>query len=121
MAEQKTLEQRLNDLVDTVGNEMKAMSAEIQMLRDLIPYKEYQCGYVSREEFGFVPANNVLGFIPFPKSFSKRPDVFTAKLDIPGDLPRHHYTNKVTPEGFHIACNYAPDMKGVWYIAGVRK
>lgn len=120
-AEIERLKQEMAAANEQKQAQIAALQKTVQDLQDELGYDEYQSGYVAREDFAFTPGNNILGFIPFPEPFSRRPDLFSVTLDIPGATPRHHYINKVTPEGFYISTNYAPDLGGVWYIAGVKK
>lgn len=85
------------------------------------PYAEFQEGYIPRAEFGFIPGNNTVQTVFFPKPFSRRPDVFSATLDISDSATRFHYINNVTEKGFDISTNYGLSLQGVWYRAAVKK
>lgn len=83
-------------------------------------YKEFQEGY-----YEFAPdsekTNNQYVFVPFPKPFSKKPDVFLMTLDVDDTTVRVGYMGKVTAEGFQVGLNYASSLKGVYYHAAVSK
>ena len=85
------------------------------------PYAEYQEGYIGRANFGFTPENGVMKTIKFPKPFSKKPDIFSAILDIADKTSRVQYINNINGNGFDISTNYAASLQGVWYRAAVKK
>lgn len=105
------LKRRLTALENRPAPEAKAES----------PYSEIQEGYITRENFGFIPENNTPATVSFPKPFSRRPDIFEACLDIRSNSARLQYIQNVTASGFDLATNYSPELKGVWYRAAILK
>lgn len=105
------LKRRLTALENRQAPEAKAES----------PYSEIQEGYITRENFGFIPENNTPATVSFPKPFSRRPDIFEACLDIRSNSARLQYIQNVTASGFDLATNYSPELKGVWYRAAILK
>lgn len=81
-------------------------------------YKEAQEGYY---EFTTVVPNNQYVFVPFPKPFSKKPDIFLMTLDVKDVTVRVSYMGEVTAEGFYVGLNYGASLKGVYYHAAVSK
>ena len=87
-----------------------------QVLAKMPKYKEYQAGYIPRENFVGAMANNGLVTANYPKPFSKRP-ILNVTLDIADTSVRIQYVNNATETGFQVATNYAVSMNGVWYEA----
>ncbi len=83
-------------------------------------YSEYQEGYIPRTDFIGTIANSALVTVKFPQPFSRRPDGFTATLDVVDSSVRVHYINNVTAEGFQVGTNYGGSLQGVWYRAYIK-
>lgn len=87
-------------------------------------YTLLQEGYYSREDLqrfngNIPPANAKFITVPWPKPFSSRPMV-QITADIASKSARIAYIQNITETGFDLACNYAADLKGVWYRAYVK-
>lgn len=87
-------------------------------------YRDFQEGYYSVEDLQRFNADSPLIngkfiTIPWPKSFSTRPMVHIT-ADVVSKSARVVYIQNITETGFDLACNYAADLKGVWYRAYVK-
>lgn len=104
------------------GTDTTALQQEIDALKAAVAkmpkYKEYQAGYIPRENFVGTLANNGLVTANYPKPFSKRP-IVNVTLDIVDATVRVQYVNNVTETGFQVGTNYGPSINGVWYEAFV--
>ena len=102
------------------GNDTTALRQEIAALKAAVAkmpkYKEYQAGYIPRENFVGAQGNNVLVTANYPKPFSKRP-ILKVTLDIADTAVRIQYVNNATETGFQVSTNYAGSLYGVWYEA----
>ncbi len=102
------------------GTDTTALQQEIVALKAAVAkiakYKEYQAGYIPRENFVGTPGNNALVTANYPKPFSKRP-ILNVTLDIVDAAARVQYVNNATETGFQVATNYGSSMRGVWYEA----
>ena len=102
------------------GTDTTALQQEIDALKAAVAkmpkYKEYQAGYIPRENFVGALGNSVLVTANYPKPFSKRP-IVNVTLDIADATGRIQYVNNVTETGFQVATNYAGALYGVWYEA----
>lgn len=102
------------------GTDTTALQQEIDALKAAVAkmpkYKEYQAGYIPRENFVGTLANNGLVTANYPKPFSKRP-IVNVTLDIADTTVRVQYVNNVTETGFQVATNYGGSLYGVWYEA----
>lgn len=102
------------------GTDTTALQQEIDALKAAVAkmpkYKEYQAGYIPRENFVGTLANNGLVTANYPKPFSKRP-IVNVTLDIVDATVRVQYVNNVTETGFQVATNYGGSLYGVWYEA----
>lgn len=101
---------------------VKALASRVAALETQIiampKYKEYQAGYISRENFIGAIGNGVLVTANFPKPFIEKPLVFVL-IDVADTSARYQSVNNVTETGFQFAINYAPSMRGVSYMAFV--
>ena len=104
------------------GTDTTALKQEIDALKAVVAkmpkYKEYQAGYIPRENFVGTLANSVLITANYPKPFSKRP-IVNVTLDIVDTVVRVQYVNNVTETGFQVSTSYYASMQGVWYEAFV--
>lgn len=87
-------------------------------------YALLQEGYYGREDLqrfsGDSPiANGKFITVPWPKPFSERPFV-QITADVVSKSTRIVYVQNITETGFNLACNYAADLKGVWYRAYIK-
>lgn len=87
-------------------------------------YRDFQEGYYSAEDLKRFNGDSLLSngafvTIPFPKSFQSRPMV-QVTADVVSKSVRTVYVQNITETGFDLACNYAADLKGVWYRAYVK-
>ena len=103
------------------GTDTTALQQEIDALKAVVAkmpkYKEYQAGYIPRENFVGTLANNALITANYPKPFSKRP-ILSVTLDIvDANAVRAQYVNNSTETGFQVATNFASSLYGVWYEA----
>ena len=102
------------------GTDTTALQQEINALKAVVAkmpkYKEYQAGYIPRENFVGTMANNGLVTANYPKPFSKRP-IVNVTLDIADTAVRVQYVHNVTETGFQVATNYGPSLQGAWYEA----
>ena len=102
------------------GTDTTALQQEINALKAAVAkmpkYKEYQAGYIPRENFVGTLANNALVTANYPKPFSKRP-ILKVTLDIADATVRTQYVNNATETGFQVATNFAGSMRGLWYEA----
>ena len=102
------------------GTDTTALQQEINALKAVVAkmpkYKEYQAGYIPRENFVGTLGNSVLITANYPKPFSKRP-IVNVTLDIADTAVRIQYVNNVTETGFQVGTNYAGSLYGVWYEA----
>lgn len=102
------------------GTDTTALQQEIAALKAVVAkmpkYKEYQAGYIPRENFVGKLDNSLLVTANYPKPFSTRP-ILNVTLDIADTAARIQYVNNATATGFQVATNYAASMKGVWYEA----
>ena len=102
------------------GTDTTALQQEINALKAVVAkmpkYKEYQAGYIPRENLVGTLANNGLVTANYPKPFSKRP-IVNVTLDIADTAVRIQYVNNVTETGFQVATSYFGSLFGVWYEA----
>ena len=102
------------------GTDTTALQQEINALKAVVAkmpkYKEYQAGYIPRENFVGTMANNGLVTANYPKPFSKRP-ILNVTLDIADTAVRVQYVNNATETGFQVATNYGSSLYGAWYEA----
>lgn len=104
------------------GTDTTALQQEIDALKAAVAkmpkYKEYQAGYIPREDFVGTITNNGLVTANYPKPFSTRP-ILNVTLDIVDASARVQYVNNATETGFQVGTNYGFSIKGVWYEAFV--
>ena len=104
------------------GTDTTALQQQIDALKAVVAkmpkYKEYQAGYIPRENFVGTPGNSALVTANYPKPFSKRP-IVNVTLDIVDAAVRIQYVNNVTETGFQVATSYFGSLFGVWYEAFV--
>lgn len=83
-------------------------------------YAEYHEGYIDVSTIQ--KEKNVYFYLAFPKSFSKKPDVFEITAETTDNTKKVViYTSDLTNTGFKISTNYPEAVRGILFRAGVFK
>lgn len=83
-------------------------------------YAEYHEGYI--DVSNIQKEKNVYFSLAFPKSFSKKPDVFEITAETTDKTKKIViYTSELTNTGFKVSTNYPEAVRGILFRAGVFK
>ena len=83
-------------------------------------YAEYHEGYI--DVSNIQKEKNVYFSLAFPKSFSKKPDVFEITAETTDKSKKIViYTSELTSTGFKVSTNYPEAVRGILFRAGVFK
>lgn len=83
-------------------------------------YAEYHEGYI--DVSNIQKEKNTYFSVAFPKSFSKKPDVFEITAETTDKSKKIViYTSELTNTGFKVSTNYPEALRGILFRAGVFK
>ena len=83
-------------------------------------YAEYHEGYI--DVSNIQKEKNTYFSVAFPKSFSKKPDVFEITAETTDKSKKIViYTSELTNTGFKVSTNYPESVRGILFRAGVFK
>lgn len=83
-------------------------------------YAEYHEGYI--DVSNIQKEKNTYFSVAFPKSFSKKPDVFEITAETTDKSKKIViYTSELTKTGFKVSTNYPEALRGILFRAGVFK